>query len=393
MSKVIIVLVIFLLLAVGGGVLYLKIQPSTKPSVTPPQPSVTPPPPSVTPPPPSVTPPPSNQPKNAVCSIENAFTTEGITEENKDDNYTFDLMKLGRDLKDNIEKFTFLSTPVYDINQLNNDTTYYTGNLKPESQIRTLTPPLNGGKNCLSFPQTVYLPAPSQTSSQTSSINYQKFPNKDVGGNDIKCYFDGSPAVRCQNECSSNPNCKATNYIYPNGVWGAGSGCCLKTVDGPMRDQNGIDFYVKSQVSSTKTVQYVRIKRITTAPDGTNAINISEIQAFDINGRLITPESAYYDDNGIGFPAINAIDGNLNNFAHTSDHGNGPLIEVAYTNLNQVKKIVISNRVDCCQNRMIGTSLMLFSKPGSTPDVANIPITDTRGTYTFTFNGTSWVLS
>ena len=319
MSKVIIVLVIILLLAVGGVVLYLKTQSSTKTPTPPSTTSQTPPsqtPPSATsqtPPsatsttPPSTTsttpPPQSNLPKDAVCSIENTFTKEGITEVNKDDNYTFEIMKLGKELKDNIEKFAFLSTAVYDINQLDNNTVYYIGNLKPSSQITTVTPPLNGGRNCLTFPQTVYLQAPN------------------------------SPPI-----------------------------------------------------------QYIRIKRITTAPDGANAINLSEIQAFDLNNKLITPASVSYNDEGIGFPATNAIDGNFNNFAHTSNNM-GSYIQLAFSSPVTIGKIIIGNRTDCCQVRMIGTSLQLFSTTPSSPDVANIPITDTRGTYTFTFNGRSWTLS
>jgi hypothetical protein len=335
--------------------------------------------------------------KDAKCSIPKGTTQEGIQESNKDENYNFEIMKLGREIKNTIsqyirtfkkniskEEFSFSSQKIYDINQLDNDTIYYVGNLKPESQVKTISPPLNGGRLCLSFPQIIYL---------TSTPNYTKYSNKDIGGYDIICYDDGRSAERCQNECSNNSNCKGTNYIYPNTHWGSTSGCCLKTVSGPLRDINGIDFYVKnSNVSQVQTIQIIRIKRINTSPDGSNAINIADIQAFDINGKLINPQASSYSDGGIGFPASNSIDGNMNNFSHTSDARDN-FIQVSYSSPVQVSKIVITNRKDCCKNRMIGTHLQLFSKSGETPDIGSIPITDTRDIYTFTFNGSSWNLN
>ena len=77
------------------------------------------------------------------------------------------------------------------------------------------------------------------------AVTYEKFANKDKGGSDIKCYDDGRSLDKCQLECASNTACAATNYVKPNGVWGAKSGCCLKNVSGPTVDANGIDFYVK----------------------------------------------------------------------------------------------------------------------------------------------------
>ena len=146
----------------------------------------------------------------------------------------------------------------------------------------------------------------------------------------------------------------------------------------------------------TANVQYIRIQRVKTAPDGSNAINIAEIQAFDSNGNLIQPASASYSDEGLsGFPTSNSIDGNMDNFAHTTDARDN-FIQVSYSSPVQVSQIVITNRKDCCKDRMIGTHLQLFSKPGGTPDVADIPINDSKDVYTFTFNASQsnpWVAS
>jgi hypothetical protein len=72
---------------------------------------------------------------------------------------------------------------------------------------------------------------------------YQKYPNADRGGADIGCY--NSPVDFCKQKCDLDPNCKSYNFVYPNSVWGAASGCCYKSTATPILPQDGIDFYVK----------------------------------------------------------------------------------------------------------------------------------------------------
>jgi hypothetical protein len=54
------------------------------------------------------------------------------------------------------EGFALSSGIILDKNSLDNDKTYVIGSIKPESQVKTTTPAINGGKDCLSFPNTVY---------------------------------------------------------------------------------------------------------------------------------------------------------------------------------------------------------------------------------------------
>lgn len=80
------------------------------------------------------------------------------------------------------------------------------------------------------------------------NMNTEKFTklvNMDIGGNDIKCFTDGSPASKCQDLCLKDPNCKGSNYIYPNTVWGKNSGCCYKNKAGPLAPIKGVDFYTR----------------------------------------------------------------------------------------------------------------------------------------------------
>lgn len=54
------------------------------------------------------------------------------------------------------EGFVLSSDIILDKNNLDNDKTYVIGSVKPESQVKTTTPAINGGKSCLTFPSTVY---------------------------------------------------------------------------------------------------------------------------------------------------------------------------------------------------------------------------------------------
>ena len=71
--------------------------------------------------------------------------------------------------------------------------------------------------------------------------------NQDRGGADIACYSNGETADVCREKCSNDPNCKAYNYVHPNGPWGSKSGCCYKTTATPIVPSNKVDFYVKRE--------------------------------------------------------------------------------------------------------------------------------------------------
>ena len=118
------------------------------------------------------------QKKDAECSIPNGTTQEGIIEGNVDSNYIFEVMKLGKDIKSNLpdiisqfiksnEKFVFSSSIVPTINSLENDSYYVIGTLDSSKQVRTISPQLNGGSNCLEFPSTVYKLIPPCPSGET----------------------------------------------------------------------------------------------------------------------------------------------------------------------------------------------------------------------------------
>jgi len=70
---------------------------------------------------------------------------------------------------------------------------------------------------------------------------------------------------------------------------------------------------------------------------------------------------------GNRFPAQNAIDGNLNTFAHTAINDRNPIFDVYLPKDIFITKIVIQNRRDCCKDRLfpINCQIMKYNRPGN----------------------------
>ena len=101
-------------------------------------------------------------------------------------------------------------------------------------------------------------PAGSPPPAAASGRKYTKSVNMDSGGSDIACFQDGSSADFCKTKCDNDTTCKGYNYISvdPNRGWGwAGkSGCCYKTINGPLVSAPGIDFYALDSPSTPPSV-------------------------------------------------------------------------------------------------------------------------------------------
>jgi hypothetical protein len=90
------------------------------------------------------------------------------------------------------------------------------------------------------------------------------------------------------------------------------------------------------------------------------------------------------------------VDGNFatteNNFAHTmnevADTGDSMLIDLG--SVQEIEKIKITNRVDCCQERAMGIKAVILGADGTTVVKETPAISTAADTYTFTFPGTAW---
>jgi hypothetical protein len=109
-------------------------------------------------------------------------------------------------------------------------------------------------------------------------------------------------------------------------------------------------------------VEKYRYVRIIRDKDGDNHwMNLAEVEVFSggtnvASGKTVTASSKY--ENSDQFPHANLVDGNKTNFAHTNNES----VEWFLIDLGQdydIEKVVITNRTDCCQDRLRNTKIQL----------------------------------
>ena len=97
-------------------------------------------------------------------------------------------------------------------------------------------------------------------------------------------------------------------------------------------------------------------------------MNIAEVQVFDTEGNNVSAGkqvsmSSFYTANN-SFPGKNLVDGNLNNFAHTSCSDKG-WMKIDLESTVAIARITVYNRVDCCKDRLRGTTVQVLDASGS----------------------------
>lgn len=124
-------------------------------------------------------------------------------------------------------------------------------------------------------------------------------------------------------------------------------------------------------------------------------INLAELEVFAKDGTTSlaaskTVEAANFHPAG---PLPNLTDGNFSNFAHTlgRDVNEIDKMTVDLGSENEIEKIKITNRVDCCKHRAQGIKAVILAADGTTVVKETPAITTTADTYTFTFpDSTTW---
>ncbi|GAX84521.1 hypothetical protein CEUSTIGMA_g11942.t1 [Chlamydomonas eustigma] len=145
--------------------------------------------------------------------------------------------------------------------------------------------------------------------------------------------------------------------------------------------------------SSSNTGRYVFVSKDnwTANPNAsagapwTHCLNIAEIQALDDNGNNIALNKTVTKSSGFSwnigspgdiFPGYLLVDGNTDNFAHTScSDSESPWMLIDLGATYAVASIVIFNRVDCCQNRIENCQLQLLDANQQVVFSASPPIT------------------
>jgi hypothetical protein len=129
--------------------------------------------------------------------------------------------------------------------------------------------------------------------------------------------------------------------------------------------------------------------------DKNKILNLAELEVFAKGGttslaagKTVTGSSEYSATHGY----LNLVDGNMTNFAHTKGRTAEEIdyLQVDLGSVQEIEKIKITNRVDCCKNRAIGVKAVILGADGTTVVKETPAISTVADTYTFTFPGTTW---
>ena len=131
------------------------------------------------------------------------------------------------------------------------------------------------------------------------------------------------------------------------------------------------------------------------ADDKNKILNLAELEVFAKGGTtsLAAGKTVTGTSLAAGYPGTNLVDGNMTNLAHTFGRAADVLDEflVDLGSVQEIEKIKITNRTDCCQKRAIGVKAVILGADGTTVIKETPAITTNAATYTFTFPGTAWV--
>ena len=145
---------------------------------------------------------------------------------------------------------------------------------------------------------------------------------------------------------------------------GAGNGCYKGNQLGGLVADPAYMGFVKTPIpdgSGLITGRYVKLQY-----DRVECLNLAEIRVYGSKGgpNMITPSTVVTKNSGYQgdmFPNGNFVDGNTNNFVHTSCY-DIPWIEVDLGSTKEIYKITVFNRVDCCAERVLGAVLQIKSE-------------------------------
>ena len=130
------------------------------------------------------------------------------------------------------------------------------------------------------------------------------------------------------------------------------------------------------------------------ADDKNKILNLAELEVFAKGGTtsLAAGKTVTGTSLAAGYPGTNLVDGNMTNLAHTFGRAADVLDEflVDLGSVQEIEKIKITNRTDCCQKRAIGVKAVILGADGTTVIKETAAITTEAASYTFTFPGTAW---
>jgi hypothetical protein len=197
------------------------------------------------------------------------------------------------------------------------------------------------------------------------------------------CFYGLSPDEAKKNCDRLGSQCMGFSYIKD----GTGFGCYKGNHDAGLNTNAAYMGYVKVPVEESKPIdgRYIRLDY-----DHVECLNLAQILVYTSEGgpNIITPQTKVTRSSvgywGNIYPEVNFVNQKGNywgNFVHSSC-GDVPWIEVDLGSTVRIHKIVVWNRADCCQSRILGTILSILDDNREKIYISN-PIQTTNQSYTW----------
>jgi len=197
--------------------------------------------------------------------------------------------------------------------------------------------------------------------------------------------FTGLSLDQAQKGCNAlGSQCVGFSYSKD----GSGNGCYKGNHNAGINGNPAYMGYVKIPVSAANSVitgRYIKL-----VYNHVECLNLAQIRVYATQGgpNIITPDiwpqvTKSSGFNGDVFPVQNFVNGNQSgrpyNFVHTSC-GDVPWIQVDLGAMTTIYKIVVVNRFDCCQSRVLGTTLQILDDQSEPVYISNA-VSSTNTTY------------
>ena len=149
---------------------------------------------------------------------------------------------------------------------------------------------------------------------------------------------------------------------------------------------------------SGRYIKITQSKAQDSADENSNlVINLAEVEVYDSNNALVSNNktvtgSSVHEDH----PWANLVDGNKTNVAHTIGTTASEIdnMQIDLGAVKEIKKIVITNRTDCCKDRINGLKVQVLNE--SNVSVKQTPVirlengSNAADVYTLTFPENVW---
>lgn len=194
--------------------------------------------------------------------------------------------------------------------------------------------------------------------------------------------FNGLSVQQAQDNCRAlGSQCVGFSYSKD----GQGSGCYKGNHNAGINGNPDYMGYIK--IPSTDPNAVITGRYIKLQYNHVDCLNLAQIRVFSVNGGPnVIKTSTPVQRSSVGYwggiyPERNFVDGIGNTFVHTSC-GDVPWIQVDLGSEIPIYKIVIVNRKDCCQSRILGTVLSILNADQN-PVYFSATISSTNSTYAF----------